>query len=188
MTVETRLRVVAFILIAGLTVVGVALLVVPPDDPQVMPAAATPPTVFTVTNLPPPLTAAAVVVVSTPALRAPAIQLTEPPPAPSTTTIPLEPCDELRWYRTAAGLPARFDALGYRESRCGNNAISRTGCCVGWWQIHWINFDDHRTQPGLTLCDATWHNIRGDTPEAKQRQACAAKVIYDIAQYTPWAL
>jgi hypothetical protein len=135
-------------------------------------------------NLPPPLT---VDTTTTHALRGPNVQLTEPPPAPPTTTIPLEPCDELRWYRTAAGLPARFDAIGYRESRCGNTAISRTGCCVGWWQIHWVNFDDHRTIDGLQACDATWTNIRGDTPEAKTRQACAAKVLYDIVAYQPWA-
>lgn len=177
---------VAAMLLAVTAAAGLPLLLADPAEERVEPAdTAPPPTVWSgPMNLPPPLTTT--VEVSAPAMRGPQIQVSEPPPAP-TTTIPLEPCDELAWYRTAAGLPPRFDAIGWRESRCDNTQISRTGCCVGWFQIHWINFNDHRTRDGLQACDATWDNIRGDTPAAKQRQACAAKVLYDVARYTPWA-
>lgn len=187
MTAETRLLTVGLVLVVGLTAVAAGLLLAPLDETErIEPADTTPPsTVWQTTNLPPPLTTTAASV-TVGALRGPSIQLSEPPPAP-TTTIPVEPCDELRWYRTEAGLPERFDRIGYRESRCDNTQISRTGCCVGWWQIHWVNFDDHRTTPGLELCDATWDNIRGNTPEAKTRQACAAKVLYDVVRYQPWA-
>ena len=48
-------------------------------------------TAFIVPNLPTPLTTEAVVTVTAAAARGPQIQLTEPPPAPPTTTIPVPP-------------------------------------------------------------------------------------------------
>lgn len=97
-------------------------------------------------------------------------------------------CDEMRFYREQWGLPADFDRIGWRESNCKNYVTSRTGCCVGYLQLHYINWRDHRTIDGLAACDATWENVRGDTPEAKQRQMCAAKVLFDVVGYQPWRL
>lgn len=97
-------------------------------------------------------------------------------------------CDEMRFYRQQAGLPDAFDGIGWRESNCKNYVTSRTGCCVGYLQLHYINWRDHRTINGLAACDATWENVKGDTPKAKQRQMCAAKVLYDVVGMQPWRL
>lgn len=124
---------------------------------------------------------------------------------PSTTTTvlvasspPLDKCAEMETYRVAAGLPARFgasghhqrwtrsDGLGWRESKCGNNEISQTGCCVGYWQIGKVVFNDWRVHPRAVACGATWSNIRGETVGAKTRQACVAKALYDIVGLSPW--
>jgi hypothetical protein len=100
----------------------------------------------------------------------------------------LDDCAEMTWYRVQAGLPDRFDQLGYRESRCTNTPVSRTGCCVGYWQLHEIIFRDHRLIEPLARCKATWLNVRGDDPASKQRNACAAKQLFDTAGYQPWSL
>lgn len=96
-------------------------------------------------------------------------------------------CGEMSYYRAAAGLPSRFDAIGHRESRCTNTPISRTGCCVGYWQLHKVIWSDHRMRGRLADCGATWANVRGDTAGAKARQACAAKALYDVDGYSPWS-
>lgn len=99
----------------------------------------------------------------------------------------LDACAEMHAYRVAVGLPARFDAIGYRESRCTNTPISRTGCCVGYLQLHKMIWNDHRMKARLAACGATWLNVRGDSFGAKWRQMCAAKALYDVAGYGPWA-
>lgn len=111
-----------------------------------------------------------------------AIEVTEPEPPTFASD-----CDEMSWYRQGAGLPARFDALGRRESRCTNTPISRTGCCVGFWQLHRVIWSDHRMRARLAACGATWANVRGDDAGSKRRQACAAKALYDVDGYSPWS-
>lgn len=120
-------------------------------------------------------------------IRGEQITLT-PAPAPPSTAPALTGCDLARHYRVQAGLPDRFDALIWRESGCTNTPISPTGCCVGALQLHEIIFRDHRMIEPLKACGATWLNVRGDTPGAWQRQMCAAKALYDIKGYQPWAL
>ena len=100
----------------------------------------------------------------------------------------LAPCDEARFYREQFGLPPAFDGLVYRESRCTNTVTSKTGCCVGYWQIHYIIFKDHRMGALAEICGATWVNIKGDDPLSKQRNACAAKQLFDVVGYQPWSL
>lgn len=100
----------------------------------------------------------------------------------------LSACAEATFYRQQAGLPDAFDALIWRESNCKNTVTSRTGCCVGYLQLHYINWRDHRTIDGLAACDATWQNVKGGTPDAKQRQMCAAKVLFDVVGMQPWRL
>jgi hypothetical protein len=103
----------------------------------------------------------------------------------------LTDCQQMEWFRVNVGLPVRFWALGNRESGkgvCDNNAISKTYCCVGWWQLHKIIFTDHRMIGRLEACGATWLNVRGDSLEAKKRQACATKALFDVAGYSPWNL
>lgn len=111
-----------------------------------------------------------------------------PVPASDAAPAPGDACAEMRQYRQAAGLPEQFDAIGYRESRCRNTAISRTGCCVGALQLHQIIFRDHRMIDRLAACGATWTNVRGDTPESWQRQMCAAKALWEVVGMSPWSI
>lgn len=115
--------------------------------------------------------------------------------------VDLDRCQTMNFYRIQFGLPDRFSdqprqpvvsfgaqGLGWRESNCRNDVTSSTGCCVGYWQLHSIVFRDHRTIPGMERCTATWLNVRGTDPLSQQRQACAAKVLFDAVGYQPWAL
>lgn len=98
-------------------------------------------------------------------------------------------CAEMTFYRIQAGLPSRFDQLGWRESNCKNTVTSNTGCCVGYWQIHTGNFTAPGYRAGFVACGVTRRSdIIGLDPAVKQRQACAAKVMYDVSGYQPWAL
>jgi hypothetical protein len=146
----------------------------------------------------PSLDAPAIATVSAIRIRPPSpITRDEHTPMPAAPTgimgLPFAPanmtgCDEMTFYREQFQLPPRFDGLGYRESRCTNTPISSTGCCVGYWQLHSIIFRDHRMIEGLAACGATWQNVRGDDPASKQRNACAAKQLFDTAGYQAWAL
>lgn len=95
-----------------------------------------------------------------------------------------------QFYRVQAGLPARFDALGRRESRWTNTPISRTGCCRGALQIHQNTFRDHRMIPLIEAhCNgATWADIGSDTPFSWQLQMCVAAQLYAVRGYAPWRL
>jgi hypothetical protein len=142
-------------------------------------------------NLPPALTADTT---TTHALRGPAIQLTEPPVptgiwglpfAPS----PLEGCDEMSYYRQQFGLPARFDAIGWRESNCRNEDGVHTACCHSYWQL-WVTLHlrDHRLAEPYAACgvDAV-DAINSDLPLDKQRATCAAAAVYAVVGYSAWS-
>lgn len=144
-----------------------------------------PPT--TTTTLPPWLTSAARVTSTKPAVRL------NPPTTPPVPTgingLPLAPenmsnCDEMQFYRIQAGLPAHFDAIGWRESNCRNEPSVKTWCCYGYWQIYWSLHADKLSE--LCGVGSAW-DINGDEPLDKQRQACSAKVLFDEVGYQPWA-
>ncbi len=109
-------------------------------------------------------------------------------------------CVEMNWHRERVGLPYRFadygrhqtwvasDGLGWREAKCRNDLTSSTGCCVGWWQLNiGLFLRDHRMAPRLHACGvwSKWDAL-GTSFDAKSRQACAAKALYDVAGLSPW--
>lgn len=91
----------------------------------------------------------------------------------------LDGCAEMAWYRTQAGLIDHFDPVGFRESSCRNDVSS--WCCHGYWQIHaefWVP---------LPECDVTTvADLLGDSPIQKQRNACAARVVYETQGGSAW--
>lgn len=111
-----------------------------------------------------------------------------PLPAPPTTTVGqfapsgLSDCDEMTWYRVQAGLPAKFDQIGWRESRCINRDDVRTFCCHGWFQLFVsLHLRDHRLAARYAACGIdSADDVNSDTPIDKWRQACAAKAVYDV--------
>lgn len=98
----------------------------------------------------------------------------------------LTDCQEMRFYANQFGLPAAFDGIGWRESNCRNEDGVRTSCCHGYWQLHQMHF-----APGNRMdrnCGAdSYNDVNSDTPLDKQRQACAAKQLYDQVGLSPWA-
>jgi len=123
---------------------------------------------------------------------------------PTTTTTPVEPptglwgqpfapeglsdCDEMTFYRQQWGLPAAFDGYGWRESNCRNEDGVRTSCCHGYWQL-WVSYhlQDHRLVNKYHLCEVYSHyDVNSDNPREKQRQACAAKMLFDVVGYSAW--
>lgn len=111
-----------------------------------------------------------------------------PLPAPPTTTASqfappgLSDCDEMTWYRVQAGLPAKFDRLGWRESNCRNEDAVRTFCCHGYWQLYVsLHLRDHRLASRYAACGVdSADDVNSDTPIDKWRQACAAKAVHDV--------
>lgn len=100
----------------------------------------------------------------------------------------LEKCAEMGFYRAQAGLPERFNTLGRRESDCRNEDNVKTWCCHGYWQM-WtsLHLDDPRMAPKMVECGVlSHHDLNSDNPLEKQKQACAAKALYDVAGYQPW--
>lgn len=124
------------------------------------------------------------------AVRGTQVQMTETSPPPETTPTFANDCDEMHWYRVNAGLPARFDSLGWRESNCRNEEGVHTGCCWGWWQLNvGLHLRDHRLAGRYHDC-GVWSrtDVDSDTPQDKARQACAAKALFDVVGYSAWSL
>lgn len=119
-------------------------------------------------------------------IRGPSVQLTEPPNSPGG----LNGCDEMSWYRQRAGLPAVFDSIGFRESRCQNDArptLPAASCCRGWWAIHRSNIRAPGYAAGAAACGIdSEQDYYGTSPEQKLASACFAKVLYDVSGMTPW--
>lgn len=147
---------------------------------------------------------------------APAVAERLAPPAPPPVAeaglngLPFAPdgldlCAEMNFYRVQAGLPDRFSdqprtpavafrdqGWGWRESGCHNDVGN--SCCVGYWGLGTGNF----TAPGYrdrirNDCHISVRSdIKGTAPLAKQKQACMAKVLYDVWQAggsaNPWRL
>lgn len=124
---------------------------------------------------------------------------TDPPPSTAPTSLPViddlpqepalpeDPCANAQALRVDVGLPARFDALAYRESRCQNNV--RTYCCYGIYQIYWsLITRDHRMQESIAACGAsTLSDIYGETPQKRRANTCVAKALFDVSGYGAWA-
>lgn len=133
----------------------------------------------------------------------PATRITlQPIESTTTTTIPvgifdlpfapegLSDCDEFDYYRTQFGLPERFNALAWRESNCRNEDDVKTWCCHGYLQLYIsLQIRDYRITDRYHLC-GVWSSddVNSDTPLDKQRQVCAAAVLYDVVGYSAWAL
>lgn len=112
----------------------------------------------------------------------------------------LDACQEMEYYMNQFELPARFgsysrhqhwvasDGLGWREAKCQNNLSSSTDCCVGYWQLYFSqHMRDHRMAPRYAACEIrTIYDYWGNDPLQKQKQACAAKALYDVAGLSPW--
>lgn len=128
-------------------------------------------------------------------LAPPAIVQTGPPPVPTGlygqpfAPEGLDDCAEMTFYRKQAGLPATFDRIGWRESRCQNSDTVKTFCCHGYWQM-WttLHMKDHRLNPKMAACSvASHHDLNSDDPLEKQKQACAAKALYDTVGDSAWS-
>lgn len=110
------------------------------------------------------------------------------PPPPETPTFATD-CQEMSWYRQRAGLPAVFDRLGWRESNCRNEDGVHTSCCYGYWQLNvGLHLRDGRIAPRYRMCGVdSYTDVNSNTPDDKQRQACAAKALYDVVGLSAWA-
>ena len=94
----------------------------------------------------------------------------------------LSDCGEMMFYARQFGLPAQFERIGWRESNCRNEDGVRTSCCHGYWQLHRMHFP-------MPECEAwSYTDVNSDTALEKQKQACAAKQLYDAAGMSPWSL
>lgn len=102
----------------------------------------------------------------------------------------LSGCDEMTFYRKQWGLPDRFDGIGWRESNCKNNVVSRIGCCYGYWQNYISSHLSRQSayrQRIIDECKVTGSaDIYGLDPLQKQKQACVTAVVFQISGYSPW--
>ena len=100
----------------------------------------------------------------------------------------LDNCDEMMFYAAQFGLPERFRGIGWRESNCRNEDVVKTFCCHGYWQMYTsLHLRDHRLAPKMHACEVfSHHDLNSDDPREKQRQACAAKALYDVVGSDAW--
>lgn len=112
----------------------------------------------------------------------------------------LDWCAEMEFYRVQFGLPEAFndsgrhqrwvksDGIGWRESKCHNEAISPNGCCGGYWQLYISTFIAHGHSESLGLCGVdALGDVVGHDPIDKQRQACVTVWLYGVSGLAPWA-
>ena len=101
----------------------------------------------------------------------------------------LDNCAEMSFYRVQWGLPSKFDSLGWRESNCRNEDGVRTYCCYGYWQLYTsLHLKDHRLAPKMEWCGvSSYLDLNSDNPLEKQKQACAAKALFDTVGYSAWS-
>lgn len=123
---------------------------------------------------------------------APAVRVNPPAqvevvPAPDVAPSGMSDCDEMSWYRQRAGLPARFDALGWRESNCRQELGVHTGCCWGWLQLNiGLHLRDHRLAERYHRC-GVWSVSDANGPDDKARHMCAARALFDVVGYSAWS-
>jgi hypothetical protein len=93
----------------------------------------------------------------------------------------------MKFYRQQAGLPDRFDSLGWRESNCRNEDGVHTSCCWGYWQLHQNHVRSGYAKRWRDECGITsYQDFNSDNGLDKQRQACGAFVLYDMSGLGPW--
>jgi hypothetical protein len=120
--------------------------------------------------------------------------------------IDLSPRDEVSFYRQQFGpdiapyiiealdlegrrrthLIAHFDGLAFRESSYRNDVS--TWCCHGYWQIYVSQaLADRWLGPRFATCDIDEiDDVLGNDPIDKQRNACAALLIYSYQGGGAW--
>lgn len=153
---------IGLVIIVAAAIAASILLPIDEGDERIVPADTTPApppsTVWQTTLLPPPLSVHATV--TTPALRGPQIQLSEPPPAP-TTTLPTDPVAIIRWVWPDGPDEDYAVLIAWRESR--HDPTARNSCCHGLFQIHWTVhrgwLDDYGIYTANDLLDP-WKNVR----------------------------
>lgn len=138
-------------------------------------------------------TEGAKVATSAQARRGSSVQLTDPPASAPTTTVSgptgLTGCDLMQWHRINVGLPAYFDRIVYRESRCIADPSVRTYCCVGPLQLYVsLHLRDHRLAPRYAECGVRSERDVDGPGEDIARHYCAAKALYDVVGDDAWAL
>lgn len=152
------------LVVAVACIAATALILLPLDEEErIVPADTTPPappsTVWQTTNLPAPLTTEAATVTRG-ALRGLTIQVSEPPPAP-TTTLPTDPVAIIRWIWPDGPDEDYAVLIAWRESR--HDPTARNSCCHGLFQIHWTVhrgwLDDYGIYTANDLLDP-WRNTR----------------------------
>jgi hypothetical protein len=117
----------------------------------------------------------------------PPVEVVTPPP-PNVAPAGLDNCAEMSWYRQRAGLPARFDQLGWRESNCRQELGVHTGCCWGWLQLNVsLHLRDHRLVDRYHRC-GVYSVSDANGPDDKARHMCAAKALFDVVGYSAWSL
>jgi hypothetical protein len=101
----------------------------------------------------------------------------------------LSNCAEMHSYRVSAGLPAAFDALGWRESNCRNEESVHTSCCWGYLQLNVaLHLRDRRLVDRYHNCGVySRFDVDGNNPGDKYRQMCAAKALFDTVGYSAWS-
>ena len=110
-----------------------------------------------------------------PAVRGAQVPVTQPvAPAPVAASGPCsEWADELAYF----GMPATFQSIMFRESRCNPGVTSNTGCCRGLLQVHSL----HLPKP----------ECRAYSPSDLFDPAiniCVASILYKSSGMAPWAL
>jgi hypothetical protein len=98
----------------------------------------------------------------------------------------LSGCDEFDFYRDQAGLPAVFNSIVWRESRCRNDV--HNSCCWGYLSEFYRNhMADRQGRQIYADCGVTSvFDYYGNEALAKQKQVCVAKGLYDIRGLAPW--
>lgn len=134
-----------------------------------------------------------------PAVRGTAFQATDtlPPPPSSIPTgidgLPFAPpgldaCDRAVFYAAQFGLDQvswrgmSVESVIWRESNCRNDVS--TWCCYGYFQVYadiWVGSESRR-ECGVT---SLW-DYYAATPEARQRSACMARIVYDQQGPCAW--
>jgi len=120
------------------------------------------------------------------------IQVTDtlPPPVyPGLQGKPYAPtelsgCAELEFYRVQWDLPEIFGGerwqMGWKESNCRNDV--ENSCCHGYWQLH------ERYWSHIPECEVyNIYDLQGTTALSKQKNACAAAVVYAESGCSAWS-
>lgn len=100
----------------------------------------------------------------------------------------LSGCALMKAHRQAVGLPAWFDDIVWRESRCRAEPSVRTWCCVGPLQLYVsLHLRDSRIASRYHACGVR-SEADVDGPNDIARHYCAARALYDVQGASAWSL